>query len=138
MRGARSEERGPLASPQPPSPSPQPPRRAISLTEVLIAMGILTLGLLGVAAVFPVGSWYMQKADDRRPGLGHRPIGDERHRGPRDAQSAGVVCDDSESTQHDEYRWNTGFPCDGKYSPDRGLLKPARLLDRLPWRLAKR
>ena len=26
-------------------------------------MGILTLGLLGVAAVFPVGSFYMQKAE---------------------------------------------------------------------------
>ena len=50
-------------SAQPPAPSPQPPRRGISLTEVLIAMGILTLGLLGVAAVFPVGSWNMQKAD---------------------------------------------------------------------------
>jgi hypothetical protein len=32
------------------------------LTEVLIAMGILTLGLLGVAAIFPVGGYYMQKA----------------------------------------------------------------------------
>jgi hypothetical protein len=37
-------------------------RKAISLTEVLIAMGILTLGLLGVAAIFPVGGYYMQKA----------------------------------------------------------------------------
>ena len=26
-------------------------------------MGILTLGLLGVASVFPVGSYYMQKAE---------------------------------------------------------------------------
>jgi len=39
------------------------PHSAISLTEVLIAMGILTLGLLGVAALFPVGSYYMQKAE---------------------------------------------------------------------------
>src|SRR4051812_4858293 len=38
-------------------------RRGLSLTEVLIAMGILTLGLLGVASVFPVGSFYMQKAE---------------------------------------------------------------------------
>jgi hypothetical protein len=30
---------------------------------VLISLGILTLGLLGVAAVFPVGSWYMMKAN---------------------------------------------------------------------------
>jgi hypothetical protein len=28
----------------------------------LIAMGLLTLGLLGVAAIFPVGGYYMQKA----------------------------------------------------------------------------
>ncbi len=38
-------------------------RRGLSLTEVLISMGILTLGLLGVASVFPVGSYYMQKAE---------------------------------------------------------------------------
>src|ERR1700709_2274572 len=38
-------------------------RRGLSLTEVLISMGILTLGLLGVASVFPVGSFYMQKAE---------------------------------------------------------------------------
>jgi hypothetical protein len=37
-------------------------RRGISLTEVLIAMGIMTVGLLGVASVFPVGSWYAHKA----------------------------------------------------------------------------
>src|SRR6476469_3248159 len=40
-----------------------PVRRGLSLTEVLISMGILTLGLLGVASVFPVGSYYMQKAE---------------------------------------------------------------------------
>ncbi len=38
-------------------------RLGISLTEVLIAMGILTVGLLGVASVFPVGGWYMQRAE---------------------------------------------------------------------------
>src|SRR4051794_2306505 len=38
-------------------------RGGISLTEVLIAMGIMTVGLLGVASVFPVGGWYMQKAE---------------------------------------------------------------------------
>jgi hypothetical protein len=44
------------------------PRSALSLTEVLIAMGILTLGLLGVASVFPVGSYYMQQADIKNQG----------------------------------------------------------------------
>jgi len=38
-------------------------RLGISLTEVLIAMGILTIGLLGVAAIFPVGSYYLQKGE---------------------------------------------------------------------------
>src|SRR3954466_14581763 len=46
----------------PRSPLPAP-RSGLSLTEVLISMGILTLGLLGVASVFPVGSWNMQKAE---------------------------------------------------------------------------
>src|SRR3954470_437950 len=38
-------------------------RRGLSLTEVLISMGILTVGLLSVASIFPVGSFYMQKAE---------------------------------------------------------------------------
>src|SRR5262245_52087218 len=62
---AMNEERGArsfASSPQPPTPNPRP-RSGLSLTEVLIAMGILTLGLLGVASVFPVGSYYMQKAE---------------------------------------------------------------------------
>lgn len=37
-------------------------RTGITLTEVLISMGILTVGLLGVASVFPVGAFYTQKA----------------------------------------------------------------------------
>ena len=44
-------------------PRPLSPRAGISLTEVLIAMGILTVGLLGVAAIFPVASFYMQKGE---------------------------------------------------------------------------
>jgi hypothetical protein len=39
------------------------PRFGLSLTEVLISMGILTMGLLGVASIFPVASFYMQKGD---------------------------------------------------------------------------
>src|SRR3954447_25537920 len=38
-------------------------RAGLSLTEVLISMGILTVGLLSVASIFPVGSFYMQKAE---------------------------------------------------------------------------
>ncbi|MEX2167920.1 MAG: prepilin-type N-terminal cleavage/methylation domain-containing protein [Pirellulales bacterium] len=51
------------ASSQPPAPSPQPRRRGISLTEVLISMGLLAIGLLGVAAMFPVGSYYLLKGE---------------------------------------------------------------------------
>ena len=53
--------RGNLTFPTPDTRHPTP-RLGISLTEVLIAMGLLTLGLLGVAAIFPVGGYYMQKA----------------------------------------------------------------------------
>ena len=49
------------AGPRPPAPSTQP--RGISLVEVLIAMGILTVGLLGVASIFPVAAFYIQKGD---------------------------------------------------------------------------
>lgn len=38
-------------------------RAALTLAEVLIAMGLMTLGLLGVAAVFPVGGFYMLSGD---------------------------------------------------------------------------
>lgn len=38
-------------------------RHALTLAEVLIAMGIMTIGLLGVASVFPVGGHYIQTGD---------------------------------------------------------------------------
>lgn len=38
-------------------------RRGVTLMEVLISMGILLVGLLGAAALFPVGSYFMQKGD---------------------------------------------------------------------------
>ena len=54
------------AFPLPPSAFPLPPfpfRLGITLTEVLISLGILAIGLLGVAALFPVGSYYMQQGE---------------------------------------------------------------------------
>jgi Tfp pilus assembly protein PilV len=59
------------------------PHSAITLTEVLISMGILTLGLLGVAAMFPVGSHYMQKGDtaDRASALAQSAFSDIMARG---------------------------------------------------------
>jgi len=42
--------------------------RGMTLTEVLISMGLMTLGLLGVLSLFPVGSFYMAKADQADSG----------------------------------------------------------------------
>jgi hypothetical protein len=42
---------------------PYPPRTGISLLEVLIAMFVLLFGLMGVAAIFPVGNHYAGKGD---------------------------------------------------------------------------
>jgi len=39
------------------------PRRGVTLVEVLISMGILAIGLLGAASMFPVGSYFMQKGE---------------------------------------------------------------------------
>lgn len=39
------------------------PRSGVTLVEVLISMGILAIGLLGAASMFPVGSYFMQKGD---------------------------------------------------------------------------
>src|SRR3954471_21037331 len=89
---ARHEERDKtccISSPQSQVPSPQSLvpsphlRRGLSLTEVLISMGILTLGLLGVASVFPVGSLYMQKADisDRGSAIAQSVMNDLMARG---------------------------------------------------------
>jgi hypothetical protein len=61
-------------------------RRGISLTEVLIAMGILTVGLLGVASIFPVASFYMQQGDvaDRGSQIAQSAFNDAVARGTLD------------------------------------------------------
>ena len=68
---------------------PRTPRSAISLTEVLISLGILAVGLLGVASVFPVGSWYMQKAtiSDNGSALAQAVMNDIVARGTVDPKS---------------------------------------------------
>jgi Tfp pilus assembly protein PilV len=54
-----------------PVPRPLSPPRGISLIEVLISMFVLLFGLMGVAAIFPVASHYIQEGDkrDRSSGL---------------------------------------------------------------------
>jgi hypothetical protein len=43
--------------------NPLDPRRGISLIEVLISMFVLLFGLMGVAAIFPVGNHYAAQGD---------------------------------------------------------------------------
>jgi Tfp pilus assembly protein PilV len=64
-------------------------RLGINLTEVLIAMGILTIGLLGVASVFPVGSHYMQKGEtaDRASAIAQAAFNDLLARGTLNPES---------------------------------------------------
>jgi hypothetical protein len=71
------------SNPQSAIRNPQSKRNGLSLTEVLIAMGILTIGLLSVAAVFPVGSLYMQKAEiaDRGSAIAQSVMNDLVSRG---------------------------------------------------------
>src|SRR6478672_4721621 len=68
-------------------------RRGLSLTEVLISMGILTVGLLGVASVFPVASFYMLKADnsDISSSLGQSAMNELVTRGMLDPWSWFVI-----------------------------------------------
>jgi pilin/secretion family protein with methylation motif len=109
-RGSRSVR----IFPQPPAPSPRPRRRGLSLTEVLIAMGILTLGLLGVASIFPVAGFYMHKADleDRGSAIARSVMNDIVARGMLNPESWYVMTP-----------WvGPGpafmtFPSDGKYAP---------------------
>lgn len=63
MQNANCKLQNGIAASHSPVTSHKSPRSGISLTEVLIAMGILTVGLLGVASIFPVASFYMQKGD---------------------------------------------------------------------------
>jgi hypothetical protein len=100
---------------------PLPPsafRLGISLTEVLIAMGIMTVGLLGVASVFPVGSWYMQKAEiaDRGSAIAQSVMNDLVTRGMLNPDAWFVMTpyDVSATAINPNYR----FPAiDGKYTP---------------------
>lgn len=63
--------------------------RGVTLTEVLIAMGILAVGLLGAAAMFPVGSYYMQKGEiaDRGSAIARAAFSDLVARGELSPQN---------------------------------------------------
>jgi len=93
------------------------PRRALSLTEVLIAMGILTIGLLGVAAVFPVGSFYIMKAEiaDRGSAIAQSVMNDIVANGMLNPRSWYVMVPSPRAPANGV--WNTGFTPDATYSP---------------------
>jgi Tfp pilus assembly protein PilV len=61
-------------------------RQGLSLTEVLISLGLLTLGLLGVLSLFPVGSVYLAQAEtaDRGASLAKSVMSDLVTRGMLD------------------------------------------------------
>lgn len=58
-------------------------RAGISLTEVLLAMFVVTVGILGLAALIPVGGSYLRTAqtDDRSSNLGRAAFHDVQVRG---------------------------------------------------------
>lgn len=60
--------------------------RGITLTEVLISMGVMTFGLLGVAALFPVGGHYLRQGviSDRADALAAGALNDAIARGMLD------------------------------------------------------
>src|SRR3954470_15450979 len=103
-------------NPKPEIRNPKSKRSALSLTEVLIAMGILTLGLLGVASVFPVGSYYMQKAEvsDRGSAIAQSVMNDLMARGMLNPRSWYTMVPIPRLTTVGDP--NLGFPSDGKYS----------------------
>jgi hypothetical protein len=123
-RGARSEIRSTLRTPHSTLP------RGLSLTEVLISMGILTLGLLGVASVFPVGSFYMQKAEisDKASAIAQSVMNDLLARGTLNPRSWYVmVPSPPETSASKSTSPNFVFSgIDGKYTPvapDTGAVK---------------
>src|SRR3954454_8428699 len=95
--------------------NPKSKRSALSLTEVLIAMGILTLGLLGVASVFPVGSFYMQKAEvsDRGSAIAQSVMNDLMASGMLNPRAWFVMVPIGKTAVY-----STTFPSDGKFAPN--------------------
>jgi Tfp pilus assembly protein PilV len=118
-RGARMQSRSSFRLP------PSAFRLGLSLTEVLISMGILTLGLLGVASVFPVGSFYMQKAEisDKASAIAQSVMSDIMARGMLNPQSWYVMVPNPTSTTANAPNFFfSGI--DGKYAPTPPVTQP--------------
>ena len=110
---------------------PRTPRSGISLTEVLISMGILTLGLLGVAALFPVGGFYMQKADisDRGSAIAQSVMSDIVSRGMLNPRAWYVMSPSPGSNVAGNTNYVFPF-IDGKYTPRQPALPIASTFTR--------
>jgi hypothetical protein len=103
------------------------PRSGLSLTEVLIAMGILTLGLLGVASIFPVAGFYMHKADleDRGAAIARSVMNDVVTRGMHNPRAWYVMTPPGVPASATSLNQNWQFPnIDGKYCPIRRAPQP--------------
>jgi hypothetical protein len=113
--GLKKRENRKSGNPKSETRNPKSKRSALSLTEVLIAMGILTLGLLGVASVFPVGSFYIQKADtsDRASAIAQSVMNDLMARGMLNPRSWYVMVPPSAPSGVPA----TTFPSDGLAAP---------------------
>jgi hypothetical protein len=95
------------------------PRRGITLTEVLISLGILTIGLLGAMAMFPVGSYYMLRTDnaDRGAAIAQSVMSDLQAKGKLNPQAWYVMTPNPQGPVGTaNQRFNT---IDGKYTPNR-------------------
>lgn len=90
--------------------STRKPRPAISLIEVLISMGILSLGLLGVAAIFPVGGHYLATGDtyDRADAVAQAALADAAARGWLNPENW-VVCQSAAAPVATRYRYSRKF-----------------------------
>src|ERR1700704_4740686 len=104
--------------------NPHSPRRGLSLTEVLISMGILTLGLLGVASVFPVGSFYIQKAEisDKGSAIAQSVMNDIMARGMLNPRSWLVMMPTPPQTAPTTSPNFTFSGIDGKFAPSSAAL----------------
>jgi hypothetical protein len=93
---------------------------------VLISMGILTVGLLGVAALFPVGGFYMQKAEiaDRASAVAQAVMSDIVARGMLNPSAWYAMVPTPRVGVKGV--WNTGFTADSKYTPAPPVPPPAR------------
>jgi hypothetical protein len=70
----------------PTAPCPLPTRSGVSLLEVLVSMFVMLFGLMGVAAIFPVGNHYAGRAEqfDRAAVLADEALAELQARGMLD------------------------------------------------------